>query len=99
VVGRWRHRASKRSDLQVRAYYDRTHRDDPSFRDDLDTFDLDVQHRATWTSRQEITWGGNYRFTANRNEGKGVFGLDPPSSHDQLISGFVQDQVQVRDRV
>jgi iron complex outermembrane recepter protein len=29
----------------------------------------------------------------DRNEGKGIFALLPPTSHDQLYSGFVQDQL------
>jgi iron complex outermembrane receptor protein len=99
ILGRWRHHPSTNSDFQVRAYYDRTHRNDSSFVDDLDTFDIDVQHRMTWAPRQEVTWGGSYRFTANRNEGKGVFALNPASSRDQLVSGFVQDQVRVQSNL
>jgi hypothetical protein len=40
VLGRWRRQFAGGSDLQVRAYFDSTHRNDPSFHDDLDTFDL-----------------------------------------------------------
>jgi len=99
VLARWRHHPSTSSDFQVRVYYDRTERDDPSFRDDLDTIDVDVQHRTRIAFRHEITWGGNYRFTADRNEGKGIFALDPPNSNDHLVSGFVQDQVRLTNRL
>jgi iron complex outermembrane receptor protein len=97
VLARWRRRPSVASELQVRVYYDRTHRSDPSFVDDLDTIDVDLQHRSGLRWRQEVTWGGNYHFTSNRNEGKGVFALDPPSSRDQVVSGFLQHQVQLGD--
>jgi iron complex outermembrane receptor protein len=99
LLARWRHHPSGKSDLQVRVYYDRSARDDPSFRDDLDTIDVDVQHRTTVAIRHEITWGANYRFTADRNEGKGVFALDPPTAYDHLVSGFVQDQVRLVSRL
>jgi iron complex outermembrane receptor protein len=97
VLGRWRHSIDEHSDLQLRAYYDRTHRNDPSYLDDLDTVDLDLQHRFALTSRQEIIWGLNYRYTSNRNTGKVIFAVEPPSSRDTLVSAFVQDQVALAD--
>jgi iron complex outermembrane receptor protein len=93
VLGRWRRWLTADSDIQIRAYYDRTHRDDPSFTDDLDTFDFDLQHRFIPVARHELVWGLNYRYTVNRNRGKGVFELRPESSTDQLVSAFVQDKI------
>jgi iron complex outermembrane recepter protein len=99
VLARWTRRPSAGSELQARVYYDRTHRNDPSFVDDLDTVDADVQHRSTLPRQQELTWGANYRFTSNRNVGKVIFNLDPPSSEDQVYSGFVQHQIQLVNAV
>jgi iron complex outermembrane recepter protein len=92
VLARWRHAADDGSDTQLRAYYDYTRRDDPSFLDTLHTVDLDLQRRRSFGS-QELLWGLAYRLTANRNEGHGIFALDPPDSSDQLFSGFIQDQI------
>jgi len=97
ILGRWRHTINDGSDLQFRVYYDRTHRNDPSFVDDLDTIDLDFQHRLNPLPRQEVIWGFNYRLTNNRNRGKGIWNLQPPDSRDNLVSGFVQDQISIRD--
>lgn len=98
VLARWRRQTSPDSDLQVRAYYDRTHRDDPSFLDDLHTFDVDLLHRFGAGTRHDLTWGMNYRFWSNDNRGRVVFNLDPPDSRDALIAGFVQDQIALTDR-
>jgi iron complex outermembrane receptor protein len=95
ILAHWRHNTSRGSDVHVRVYYDRTHRNDPSFVDDLDTVDFDVQNRFALASRHEVTWGVAYRFTANRNEGRGIFAVDPPSSNDQLVSALVQDQIRI----
>ncbi|HEV8331883.1 MAG TPA: TonB-dependent receptor [Steroidobacteraceae bacterium] len=97
VLGRWRRDLGGGSDLQLRAYYDNTHRNDPSFRDDLETFDLDLQHRYVPSARHEIVWGLNYRVSDNDNRGKGVFALDPQDSRDQLFGGFAQDQFAISD--
>jgi iron complex outermembrane receptor protein len=95
VLARWRHKTARGSEIEARVYYDRTHRNDPSFVDDLDTVDVDLQDRFAPTPRHEVTWSLNYRSTANRNRGRGVFAVDPPSSNDQLAGGFIQDQIQL----
>ena len=97
VLGHFRRRRSDTSDIELRVYYDRTHRDDPSFVDDLHTFDAEFQHRIELGGNHEVTWALNDRFMANRNMGKGLFSLEPPSSHDNLVGGFVQDQVRIRE--
>ena len=99
VLGRWQHAFDATSDMQLRLYYDRTHRNDPSFLDDLDTVDLDFQHRFLLARRHEITWGLSYRLLDDRTEGKGVIALNPPSARDQLYSGFIQDQVSLGQSV
>jgi iron complex outermembrane receptor protein len=97
ILGRWRRSLGDDSDLQLRAYYDHTRRNDPSFLDDLDTVDIDFQHRFNPTARQQLIWGASYRFTSNRNEGKVIFAVEPASSDDHLVSGFVQDQIGLSD--
>lgn len=99
LLARWQRRLPGGSEVQVRAYYDRTHRDDPSFVDDLDTFDVDAQHRFSPFEHHDVLWGVNYRYLANENRGRGVFAVSPASSKDQLFSAFLQDQVTLRDGV
>jgi iron complex outermembrane receptor protein len=97
ILGRFQHRRSEASEIQVRVYYDRTHRNDPSFVDDLHTFDVELQHRFALGRTHELTWALSDRLMRNNNTGKGLFALDPPTSHDNLVGGFVQDQVRLRD--
>jgi len=95
VLARWRRTADDGADLQLRAYYDYTRRDDPSFLDTLHTFDLDLQRRFAAGSSHEVIWGAAYRLTTNTNEGRGVFAVEPEKSTDQLFSGFIQDQISL----
>lgn len=99
VLARWRHTLDDTSDVQVRFYYDYTHRNDPSFLDDLDTADLDAQHRFSLGSVQEVIWGLECRIMEDRDRGKGVFALVPASSWDNLYSGFLQDQISLPHEV
>src|SRR3569833_1776844 len=88
VLGRWQHAGGAAADGRGRRYYDRTHRNDPSFLNDLNTVDLDFQHRFLFVRRHEITWGMSYRLLNDRTEGKGVIALSPPSARDDLFCGF-----------
>lgn len=93
VLARWRHTVDQSSDFQLRAYYDYTYRNDPSFLDRLNTLDIDFQHRLPVGDSNDVIWGLNYRYTDNHNEGRGVFAVEPATSRDRLWSGFVQDQI------
>ncbi len=97
LLARWARSLGPGSELQVRAYYDSTHRDDPAYIDDLQTVDLDLQHRFQLPLRQEIVWGLGFRSMSDRLLGKGPIALQPPDSRDDLFSGFVQDQLAVLD--
>ncbi|HET9474093.1 MAG TPA: TonB-dependent receptor [Steroidobacteraceae bacterium] len=96
VLARWRRRADSGSDLQLRAYVDYTDRDDPTFHDTLTTFDVDLQQRFR-RSRHEIIWGAAYRLMSAHTRPGDIFTLIPEESDDQLFSGFIQDQISLRD--
>jgi len=95
LLTRWRRSLGEGTDVEVQAYYDRTHRDDPTFRDVLDTFDVQLQYSLPLRWRQEVLWGVAYRLMSNDFRGKGIADLRPGESNDQLLSGFVQDQIEL----
>jgi iron complex outermembrane receptor protein len=93
VLARWERKLDSGAALQLRGYYDRTRRDDPTFIDELDTIDLDLQYRFALPYSQDIVSGLSYRLQRNRNQSKALFNLDPDSSTDDVVSGFIQDQL------
>ncbi len=94
VLGRWRRTLSAASDLTLQAYYDRTERRDPAFIDVLDTFDVDLQHRLPAPFGHEIVWGIGYRLMSDTfRTDTPVVALRSPQANDQLVSGFVQDEI------
>jgi iron complex outermembrane receptor protein len=95
VLGRWRHAMGDAADFEVRVYYDYTHRNDPTFLDDLGTLDLDFLEHLPLGSEQALTWGFSARTMNDINHGKGLFALNPPDSRDNLGSGFVQDEISL----
>jgi iron complex outermembrane recepter protein len=99
ILGQWTRRVDEDTRWRTRLYYDRTRRDDPSYLDELDTIDFDVQYGTRLGTRHDVLVGLNYRQMDNRNIGGGIFALQPPSSKDEVFSGFVQDQIALNESV
>lgn len=93
---RWTHLFSDESDLRLQLYYDRTYRlIPPSFGEDLDTFDIDAQHRFAAGDRHRLVWGLGYRVTWDDVENSSTLAFLPAKLTRQLFSTFVQDRVTV----
>jgi iron complex outermembrane receptor protein len=87
VLARWSRTLGEGSDLIVRAYYDGTHRDDPAFLDNLDTVDVDFQHRFPLPLNQEVLWGLEVSSMNNRNRGKGPTARKSSSPGNSATAG------------
>ncbi len=102
LLGRWSRTWSPDEDMRVQVYYDRTHLADPItnpfgsvkyLNDDLDTYDVDFQHRFPIGEYHQLIWGAGYRLThdAVRNAPNTAF--LPPNVDHQLFSAFTQDEI------
>ncbi|MDQ3566064.1 MAG: TonB-dependent receptor [Pseudomonadota bacterium] len=101
VIGRWSHTFYEGSELQLQVYYDRTHRDIPNtFSEDLDTYDVDFQHRFPLGERHDIVWGLGYRLIEDDVSNTPAVAFLPSQVSRQWFSGFVQDEIAlVKDRL
>jgi iron complex outermembrane receptor protein len=100
LYSKWTKPVREGSELSVQAYYDRTHRNEPNFREDRDTFDLDAQYQTRLPGRQQIVAGLGYRFSDSRTGGPPTVAFEPPKRADALYSAFVEDSIEVvPDRV
>lgn len=100
VLGRWTHKFSDTSQLNVQMYYDHSEQGDSSVVIKNDTFDFDLQHRFGLGTRQDIVWGGGYRYLATQTSQDFYVALIPPDDYQQLLSAFVQNDITVvRDRL
>src|SRR5207302_4653376 len=67
MLGRWTHPMAENSDMTLQAYWDRTWRRIPEvFSEELNTFDLDFQHRFPIGARNKFIWGAGYRLMMDR---------------------------------
>ncbi len=70
LLARWERSLAVDSDIRVQAYWDRYDRRDLTRREQVDTFDLDLQHHFSVGSRHALIWGLGYRYSRNRIEGQ-----------------------------
>lgn len=100
LLGRWQRTLSASADLQLQLYYDHTRRDfDQGLAEDLDTWDLDWQHRFAIGSRQNLTWGLNLRRQEHAVDNLPLFAFLPARKQLTSYGVFVQDQIALLDRL
>ncbi|HTB80694.1 MAG TPA: TonB-dependent receptor [Opitutaceae bacterium] len=109
ILGRWSHTFSDDSDTSLQLYYDRTHLASPKpkgnfvpagiLTDDLDTYDLNFQHRFRLNERNRIVWGFGYRFTHDVVGPAPSVTFVPTKLGQDLFSGFAQDEIKLLDNL
>lgn len=96
---RWQRTLDKGSELSAQAYYDHTHRAEPSFREDRDTGDVDLQYRRP-EGRHQLLAGLGTRFSRGASGGVPTVIFRPATQTDDIFSAFAQDHFDISpDRV
>lgn len=94
LTGQWQRTMSDRSDLKLQIYFDRTHRDIPgSYAENLNTYNLDFQHRFAVGERHDIVWGWSYRLIEDDIRNPVTFGFLPPTVTQRWYGAFLQDEI------
>jgi iron complex outermembrane recepter protein len=101
VLGRWTRTLAADSSVVVQAYYERTRRRIPgSVTADIDTYDLEFQHRITVAGMHDLVWGAGYRLTDDSIANPATLAFLPPNTRRHQAGGFIEDQITlVPDRV
>ena len=95
LLANWSHTLANGSEMALQAYYDTYRRDDHASPEFQRTVDLRLDHHIPTSGRHDITWGAGYRM-AYSGVGRGfAIQLSPRVRADQLMSAFVQDEIQI----
>jgi iron complex outermembrane receptor protein len=92
VVALWEGPTRAGGSFRLQTFYDRTRRDEPTFKETRHTGDLDLQH-AFRAGRHDLVWGANYRVSAGAAATAGTLRFDPASRTDHLITAFIRDEI------
>ena len=99
ILARWTRELSEKSNFILQAYYDRYWWGDPvSMGDELQTYDLDFQHRLPLGKNHDVLWGIGYRLVKDNAINRTAFvGLVPEDRTMPLYSGFIQDEITITE--
>jgi iron complex outermembrane recepter protein len=99
VLARWTRKGSEGNEFMVQGFYDRTNRFEANFGENRDTGDIDFIHRFRAAARHQLLWGLGAR-ASNGRPTEIVSGLtfDPLHRTDFLLTGFLQDEIELVER-
>jgi iron complex outermembrane receptor protein len=94
VMAKWSRTLSETSNLTGQLYYDRTHRDIPgTFGEDLDIYDVELQHQTRLGARHDLVWGLGSRLINDHIANTTALAFLPAHVVRQWFTGFVQDEI------
>jgi iron complex outermembrane recepter protein len=100
VVGRWTRALDGGASLRVQSYYDRTtRRHENTFREELDTFDIEAQHASRPAAAHQLVWGAGYRHSRDRVENSAAQAFIPPNRTLNWTNVFAQDEISIAPRL
>ncbi len=96
LLAHWKRLLNNGSDLQLRAYFDRTNRQDAQFGETRDTFDLDFIHHLILPKNEDFIWGlGMTLSPSNFLQTQATVNFLPHQQTDSVYSGFIQDEIPI----
>ncbi len=93
ILARWKRELEKNSDIELQFYYDRASREEFSFGQTVDTFDLDFQHRFAIGNKQKIIWGAGQRVISDYFKNSFSTSLNPATEVNYITSAFIQNEI------
>ena len=95
LVAAWRRTFQSGSDIQVRAYFDRTDRSDLNYREIRNTFDVDFIHHVPHGTH-DIIWGAGIHVSPSHFfEQVPTVLFTPAKDTYSIYSGFLQDSISL----
>ncbi|HTQ78335.1 MAG TPA: TonB-dependent receptor [Burkholderiales bacterium] len=100
LLGRWNRRFADGSGLRVQTYLDHASRDDIlTFRDTMDTFDVEAQYGTPLGERQHLLVGGGQRIARDETLKSLLIQFIPANQNLRWTSLFAQDEIKLAERL
>jgi iron complex outermembrane recepter protein len=94
LLGQWRHKLDGDSDIQLKAYYDRTSRFSPQLDEIRNTFDMDLLYHFKIVGNQDILTGIGARWSPDKIiQHFETLDFEPHEETDSIYSWFLQDRI------
>ncbi|MGD8847646.1 MAG: TonB-dependent receptor, partial [Desulfobacteraceae bacterium] len=93
VMGRWQHTITSDSETILQLYYDNNQKDYDPGSGQIQTADIDFQHRLTSGEIHEIVWGMEYKYITDEFDDSQNIQMDPSRLDQSQWSAFIQDEI------
>lgn len=97
LLGQWHRDHGEGSRSSLRFYVDQYERDELYFNQIVETLDVDYQFERAVGNRHNLVWGVGYRQINDEFDNTFSLSIDPDSNRSELLSGFLQDEIALRD--
>ncbi len=97
AMGHWSKDLGDESAFEIRAYYDTHERDTYTYTEDIETFDVDIQHSFPIGNIHNFMWGLNYRSSTDETTSTFEISILPANENLHRYSAFVQDEISLLD--
>lgn len=97
LLANWQRQINDRELWKVQMYYDAVRRTSVSLNEEVNNFDIDLQHQFSPYDNHTMVWGLNYRLTRSDLADAQVFKFSPKLRYDHLLSAFFQDEIDITD--
>ena len=97
LLGRWTRDLDSAGSLRVQGYFDTTARHHPgTFKEHLDTYDVELQHALKQRGRHRLLWGAGSRHQRDRVQNYPSLAFLPANRNLNRHQVFVQDEIALR---
>ena len=99
ILLNWGRELSDKAALKVYTYFDQAKRKGLILDQEINTFDIEFQHRYRFRENQELTWGGGYRLIKDDIRGGFTVSFEPAKETSELYNIYLQDQISLSDEL
>lgn len=97
--GKWTQALDDGSTLTFSSYLDRRDFQSTTIHLEEVNADMDFNHQLRWWDRNELIWGGGYRFTTDHYDPGPRLNFIPDSDQRHLFSAFVQNKFEATEKL
>ncbi len=99
LLARWTRTLSSLSEISLQAYYNSNEHTLHLTKAEIDTFDVEFQHRLPIGKRHDVTWGFGYRLYQDHYESDAaLLTMDTASIDYSIFNAFIQDEIGFFDK-
>lgn len=97
VMAHWSREFDAGANLEVRTFFDKHERNVPTYNEEIETFDIEVQYGFAMGERHHWMVGASFRSTSDETDETFEIAIRPNDTTNERYTAFVQDEISLLD--